>query len=207
MVDVGCLGSHGRTGTMLACICVMMGMRPGEAVRYVRANHCKEAIENAKQVDFVVQLADAVRGYQPTDPDDAADNVIVEAERGNCYKESLWSSYKTKAAGSTAASIAAEQYVQVYQGGEWQTVDPKDLADSEVPDSWLTTLVELGFPAPEPWTVLPCCGHEAQEHDTDSGMDVWWCDSMTEGITYCRCEDPVFEGTGSVTDMLDSDVH
>lgn len=55
-VEVGCLGGHGRTGTALACLAILSGHPPGEAVAWVRANYCVEAVETTEQEAFVVGL-------------------------------------------------------------------------------------------------------------------------------------------------------
>jgi hypothetical protein len=52
-VEVGCLGAHGRTGTVLACLVIMMGGPPEGAVAWVRSNYCLNAVENAEQEAFV----------------------------------------------------------------------------------------------------------------------------------------------------------
>src|SRR2546423_15559436 len=36
-VEVACVGGHGRTGTVLACMAVLAGVSPEEAVSWVRA--------------------------------------------------------------------------------------------------------------------------------------------------------------------------
>jgi hypothetical protein len=53
-VEIGCLGGHGRTGTALACLAVLCGHPPGEAVKWVRTNYCAQAIETPEQEAFVV---------------------------------------------------------------------------------------------------------------------------------------------------------
>ena len=55
-VEVGCLGGHGRTGTALAVLAVLGGHPPDEAVAWVRANYCPEAVETAEQEAFVAGL-------------------------------------------------------------------------------------------------------------------------------------------------------
>ena len=55
-VEVGCLGGHGRTGTALACLAILGGHPADEAVAWVRANYCTEAVETAEQEAFVVGL-------------------------------------------------------------------------------------------------------------------------------------------------------
>jgi hypothetical protein len=56
-VEVGCLGGHGRTGTALACLAILTGCPSGEAVAWVRANYCADAVETAEQESFVVGRA------------------------------------------------------------------------------------------------------------------------------------------------------
>jgi protein-tyrosine phosphatase len=55
-VEVGCLGGHGRTGTALACLAVLTGHPAADAVAWVRANYCPEAVETAGQEAFIIRL-------------------------------------------------------------------------------------------------------------------------------------------------------
>jgi len=49
-VDIGCMGSHGRTGTLLTCIIAKLeGMDAETATRAARKRHCKDAVEGTKQ--------------------------------------------------------------------------------------------------------------------------------------------------------------
>jgi protein-tyrosine phosphatase family protein len=52
-VEIGCLGGHGRTGTALACLAVLSGHPPADAVAWVRANYCAKAVETDEQAAFV----------------------------------------------------------------------------------------------------------------------------------------------------------
>ena len=52
-VEIGCLGGHGRTGTALACLAVLTGVPPGEAVAWVRAAYREKAVETDEQRAFV----------------------------------------------------------------------------------------------------------------------------------------------------------
>jgi hypothetical protein len=52
-VELGCAGGHGRTGTALACLVVLSGHSPIEAVRWVREHYCNQAIETLEQEAFV----------------------------------------------------------------------------------------------------------------------------------------------------------
>ena len=55
-VEVACHGGHGRTGTALACLAILDGVRPAEAVRYVRQHYHPRAIETPWQRRYVRQF-------------------------------------------------------------------------------------------------------------------------------------------------------
>jgi hypothetical protein len=55
-VELGCLGGHGRTGTALACLAVLTGCPNAEAVAWVRANYCSNAVETPEQESLVLDL-------------------------------------------------------------------------------------------------------------------------------------------------------
>ena len=52
-VEVGCDGGRGRTGTALACLAVLDGVPPAEAVAYVRERYDPRAVETPGQRRFV----------------------------------------------------------------------------------------------------------------------------------------------------------
>ncbi len=56
LVEIGCIGGHGRTGTALACIAVLTEIEPDEAVGWVRSHYCSEAVETPVQESFVLEL-------------------------------------------------------------------------------------------------------------------------------------------------------
>lgn len=53
LVEIGCLGGSGRTGTVLACMAVLAGVPPAEAVAWVRYAYRPEAVETAEQEEWV----------------------------------------------------------------------------------------------------------------------------------------------------------
>jgi len=53
LVEVGCLGGSGRTGTVLACMAILAAVAPGEAVEWVREAYRPEAVETAEQEAWV----------------------------------------------------------------------------------------------------------------------------------------------------------
>ncbi|MER7519016.1 protein phosphatase [Streptomyces sp. NPDC126499] len=52
-VELACLGGRGRTGTALACLAVLDGVPPDEAVAYVREHYDKRAVETPWQRRYV----------------------------------------------------------------------------------------------------------------------------------------------------------
>jgi hypothetical protein len=57
LVEVGCLGGSGRTGTVLACMAVLAGVPAQEAVPWVRGAYRREAVETAEQEAWVQWFA------------------------------------------------------------------------------------------------------------------------------------------------------
>ncbi|MGY5884556.1 protein-tyrosine phosphatase family protein [Modestobacter lacusdianchii] len=56
-VEVACAGGTGRTGTALACLAVLDGVPPVEAVAFVRARYRPRAVETPGQRRFVARFA------------------------------------------------------------------------------------------------------------------------------------------------------
>lgn len=52
-VEVACTGGVGRTGTALACLAILDGIPPREAVAYVREHYDRRAVETPWQRRFV----------------------------------------------------------------------------------------------------------------------------------------------------------
>jgi len=52
-VEVGCYGGLGRTGTVLACMATLSGVRASDAVAWVRANYDARAVETPEQERWV----------------------------------------------------------------------------------------------------------------------------------------------------------
>lgn len=51
-VHVGCMGGHGRTGTVLAALVKHM-TGAEDAINYVRKHYCPKAVESASQIEFL----------------------------------------------------------------------------------------------------------------------------------------------------------
>ena len=55
-VEVACGGGHGRTGTALACLAVVDGIPPSDAVEYIRQHYDRRAVETPWQRRFVARF-------------------------------------------------------------------------------------------------------------------------------------------------------
>ena len=53
-VHIGCIGGHGRTGTLISAI-VAEGAGKKDAIQYVRKHYCKKAVESKEQVKFLMK--------------------------------------------------------------------------------------------------------------------------------------------------------
>jgi hypothetical protein len=53
-VHIGCVGGHGRTGTVLAALVRVM-IEENDAIGYVRHHYCQKAVESEAQVSFLVR--------------------------------------------------------------------------------------------------------------------------------------------------------
>lgn len=51
-----CVGSHGRTGTFLACLIAILEPETTDPIAAVRERHCEKAVETREQVAFIFSL-------------------------------------------------------------------------------------------------------------------------------------------------------
>ncbi len=56
-MEIGCGGGRGGTGTALACLAVLDGLPPREAVGYVRGHYDPRAVETPWQHHYVARFA------------------------------------------------------------------------------------------------------------------------------------------------------
>lgn len=52
-VEIACTGGRGRTGTALACIAILSGVAPDDAIEFVRRHYDRHAVETPFQRRFV----------------------------------------------------------------------------------------------------------------------------------------------------------
>ena len=55
-VEIACRGGQGRTGTALACLAVIDGVPPGDAVAFVRQRYHPHAVETPWQQRYVTRF-------------------------------------------------------------------------------------------------------------------------------------------------------
>jgi hypothetical protein len=58
-VEVACGGGVGRTGTVIACLAVLSGLAPADAIAWTRANHHHRAVETPWQRCWVSRFPSA----------------------------------------------------------------------------------------------------------------------------------------------------
>jgi hypothetical protein len=61
-VELACGGGRGRTGTALACLAVLDGVPPEDAVAYVRERYDRHAVETPWQRRYVRRFASPLAG-------------------------------------------------------------------------------------------------------------------------------------------------
>jgi hypothetical protein len=90
-LETGCMGGHGRTGTMLACLLVAQGIPPGTALERVRKDHCTKAVENEKQGQFVAQFYKLYHGNENWRKDKAEAKLFKQqVKAGHKQSSSTW---------------------------------------------------------------------------------------------------------------------
>jgi hypothetical protein len=65
LVEVGCRGGSGRTGTVLACMAVLAGVEAGDAVAWVRSAYRPTAVETPEQEQWVRWFASEASQRRP----------------------------------------------------------------------------------------------------------------------------------------------
>ena len=93
LVEVGCIGGHGRTGTVLACMALLADptMSGEDAVWYVRGAYCKHAIETKEQEWYVERFAATMKGEpEPERPKAYVHTPQVVATKATPKAEGTW---------------------------------------------------------------------------------------------------------------------
>ena len=62
VVEVGCIGAHGRTGTFICLVLVSFGWSAADAMKALRKHYCDRAVENKKQEEMIRKFEEAFYG-------------------------------------------------------------------------------------------------------------------------------------------------
>ena len=62
IIEIACIGGHGRTGTFLASLLVREGWAPTDAIEYIRGGYCKKAIESKPQEELITEYHNLLTG-------------------------------------------------------------------------------------------------------------------------------------------------
>lgn len=63
-VEVGCVGGHGRTGTLLASLLILQGVDAWSAIDRIRHTYCEWAVESLQQERFLEDFDFRINGRQ-----------------------------------------------------------------------------------------------------------------------------------------------
>lgn len=120
VVETGCLGAHGRTGTLLAAL-IILNRDEGakEAIAWVRREHCAKAIETFTQEEFLYRYWNLLHGM----PLDA--NLPERPKYTSSYGGSYTSKNYSDKWGSTAGTSGASGYDNRIPGS-YQYFDSKE---------------------------------------------------------------------------------
>lgn len=64
LVEIGCQAGLGRTGTAIACMAILSGVEPRDAVAWVRSNYAVRAVETRLQEWWVLWFGARLRGEE-----------------------------------------------------------------------------------------------------------------------------------------------
>lgn len=87
IVEIGCMGGHGRTGTFMAIMLLRAGFdgTADEAIKWVHTNYCKEAIEGGDQEWYIAKIRAWLNGEPiPKKPCTYSDHKKLYEDKKEC---------------------------------------------------------------------------------------------------------------------------
>lgn len=142
-VEVGCIGGHGRTGTALACMAVLAGVKPKNAVKWVKKNYCSHAVESSVQEWYVEFFGCFINGGTITEPDynsyDKGEKSVVPGQEYTFPDAQLdWESIdfiRTNAAGTPPKELLdPDKFFQINEN-KFTTKEKIRIVNSNSPDA------------------------------------------------------------------------
>ena len=62
IMEIACMGGHGRTGTFVAALMIREGWAATDAIAYIRSGYCTKAIESKGQEDLLTAYSNLQKG-------------------------------------------------------------------------------------------------------------------------------------------------
>lgn len=80
-VEIGCIGAHGRTGTLVAALVMLCKKRAADAVEWLWDNYCNNAVETKAQMDLLYEMEQTIYGTTLRNPE--VDKQMRSGSTGN----------------------------------------------------------------------------------------------------------------------------
>ena len=116
-VEIGCLGGHGRTGTLLACLLAIQGHNPYNAVNKLWADYCTQAVEDASQMSYIVEVYELVHGSEWRQSSKMRDTYAKWMHEYFTPAPVYKSPYQGKGATPQKVSPVTSMFAEGWQGG------------------------------------------------------------------------------------------
>lgn len=177
-VEVGCIGGHGRTGTILAVMGVIMGMTADDAIDHVRDTYCTSAIETHSQEWYVEWVEAQLLGKEaPPEPYSYYSTKTAKTtpkstykggtttggsadSKGTCSQADHWEMFLDGKNKCTKYGNACKWFVQDMEKIQ-EEGPPKNLNSQPKSTSYSSTAVVRGYRVPKP-------GHKEPGHHPEA---------------------------------------
>lgn len=97
-VEIGCIGGHGRTGTILCCMAVLDGMTAQEALTHIELTYCADIVETFEQEWFIKWFEATAYGNTPPEkpqPKPSSSSFTLTTTTSTCTIADHYSIIKT----------------------------------------------------------------------------------------------------------------
>lgn len=145
-VEFGCMGGHGRTGTLLGCMLVQKhNMTAENAIKWVHKNYCTQAIEGEQQEWFIDYYRSMIKGIEV--PPQPVKKTNYGTSSGTCTIKShydLW-----------LAGKECQKKSEKAKGCSWWLKDKEDFESNKVPGDGGYSMKDGGPSAPKPKASAP----------------------------------------------------
>ena len=146
VIDIGCWGGHGRTGTMLACLLVIQGLDADTAMKQVNDRYCVQAIESFSQETFAARLEYKLRGstespmdeWNPRESTPFAPGTTRTVEPGSgCDADDIYWDRLHENSYSHEGATEYERFIRALEYEDWEDEVRRPYSDDG--PVWLTS--------------------------------------------------------------------